>query len=449
MIFETVKLIIQTLINLLCNNCYLIRYECAQILDILQTEEILDFSENQVILQICLKELETSKLNCDPFYPLSCQKLATLAMHNINSSNSLEIVKLLHHPFDEVKLEVLQQLDRIKSSTNIDGLSSALESIVSSENNSTECQIIALRLFARHNQSNRDCLQWSLKIYREAKDDSIRCAALAAAGQTIQPIDDEDMQLLQEWSGYLLDALQGPFHFRQMVVESLASCFFMLQIDQNQKITKEHGCLLCSLWTCLLNCLIDDDESIRSAAASVVGDLYAGSCKQTQSTVSLEKALEYLVSQIGPLYPSEVVSVLSQLALDEEDEQLEGDSLAFEKGDSDAFREPLVHSTLFCHFIELCLDRCSINSGNADRIIEQLENRWKMLTENCNGLNGDSLSSGLRYHIISSVQLFLLTRALQSAHQKIASLHQCIRLHLEKLSPHWKIYSIQKVVLSG
>lgn len=437
-VIEILILKIHHLILLLSNSCYLIRYECALILHTLLSDKILDSAVQQTILQVCLKELECHNLDLhrNPFYPLSCQKLAALAMPCISSSS--EIIELLNHPLDEVRLEVMQQLDHLNCLTS--GLSTTLESIVSNENSSAECRSQALALSVRFGESAHQ-LRWTLQCYRDADDDSVRCSALAAVGRVIH--STEDYQLLLEWSSYLLDAMESTTQFRQIVIESIAACPRMLQVDESHQATEEHGSLLCNLWNCLVNCLIDDEDSIRLEAASVVGDIYLGSWKQTQPVVAVEKALDYLVNRIGFFYPTKVITLLSHLLLDEEDHP-EGDSLAFEKGDSDAYREPLAHSQLLCRFIERCVEQNSVCSLAMDSMAQELENRWKTLENNDNVIAG-LLTSGRRLHIISSVQLFLLTKALRSVHKKIAILHQSIRQHFCQLHQHWITYSIEKL----
>jgi hypothetical protein len=132
----------------------------------------------------------------------------------------------------------------------------------------------------------------------------------------------------------------------------------------------------------------------------------------------------------------------------EEDEQPEGDSQSFETGDSDAFREPLILSELFCRYIERCVRQNALSSSDSTILAEQLENRWKILGK-CNTLSVDSLISKRRsvsFYIISVVKLFLLTKSLQSVHANIAVLHRGIHYCLEQLNSHWSTYSIQQLV---
>jgi hypothetical protein len=359
----------------------------------------------------------------------------------VSGRNSTDAFELLNHPLGEVRLEVLQKLDFIDLS-----MLPTLKTIISDENESFECRTKALSLISRF-KSDDNLLKWLLKLYRDETDDTFRCEALAVAGGVISSNDSSNILLLLEWSAYLVECVQSTSLFRHMVVETIAKCPRVLQFNKSLTASKEQGVILSNTWACLVNCIIDDEESIRSAAAAVVCDVYIGYWKQAQPAVAIEKALEYLVEYVGFHYSMEVIMLLTDIVL-EEDEQPEGDSQSFETGDSDAFREPLILSELFCRYIERCVRQNALSSSDSTILAEQLENRWKILGK-CNTLSVDSLISKRRsvsFYIISVVKLFLLTKSLQSVHANIAVLHRGIHYCLEQLNSHWSTYSIQQLV---
>lgn len=429
------------IVVLLSSCCHLIRYESSEILKLLLDSGIFrDSSIKDIILQTCLSELQCRNpiFHSEPFYPLSCQKLTALAVSGRNSTDAFE---LLNHPLGEVRLEVLQKLDFIDLS-----MLPTLKTIISDENESFECRTKALSLISRF-KSDDNLLKWLLKLYRDETDDTFRCEALAVAGGVISSNDSSNILLLLEWSAYLVECVQSTSLFRHMVVETIAKCPRVLQFNKSLTASKEQGVILSNMWACLVNCIIDDEESIRSAAAAVVCDVYIGYWKQAQPAVAIEKALEYLVEYVGFHYSMEVIMLLTDIVL-EEDEQPEGDSQSFETGDSDAFREPLILSELFCRYIERCVRQNALSSSDSTILAEQLENRWKILGK-CNTLSVDSLISKRRsvsFYIISVVKLFLLTKSLQSVHANIAVLHRGIHYCLEQLNSHWSTYSIQQLV---
>ena len=103
--------------------------------------------------------------------------------------------------------------------------------------------------------------------------------------------------------------------------------FFFLQNFRDEVVWTD-------LWTCLLNCLSDDADSVRSSACQVVAKL-TGS-KVSHPVVALETALGYLVDHSeGDDCLGLLCSIL--LKINEDDpEEAEG-SLTFEKDDSDSF----------------------------------------------------------------------------------------------------------------
>ncbi len=427
------------IVVLLSSCCHLIRYESSEILKLLLDSGIFgDPSIKDIVLQTCLSELQCRNpiFHSEPFYPLSCQNLTALAMSSRNSTDAFE---LLNHPLGEVRMEVLRKMNFIDSV-----MLPRLKTIISDESESFECRTKALSLISRF-KSDDNQLKWLLQIYRDETDDTFRCTALAVAGGVINSNDSSNILLLLEWSTYLVECVQSTSLFRHMVVETIAKCPRMLQFNKSLTASKDQGVILSNMWVCLLNCIIDDEESIRSAAAATVCDVYIGYWKQAQPAVAIEKALEYLVEYVGFRYSMEVVMLLTDIVL-EEDEQPEGDSQSFETGDSDAFREPLILSVLFCRYIERCVRQNAVSSSDSTILAKQLENRWKILGK-CDVLSVDSLISKRRFvnfYIINVVKLFLLTKSLQSVHVNIAVLHRCLHNCLEQLNSHWSTYSIQQ-----
>jgi hypothetical protein len=338
-------------------------------------------------------------------------------------------------------MEVLQKPGVIDTS-----MWATLKSIISDETQSIECRTKALN-HATLFESDQNQLEWLLQLYRDETDDTFRCEALAAAGRVIHFTNSSNILLILQWSGFLVECVQSTSLFRHMVVEAITKCPGMLQINKSLTASKEYAAILSNMWVCLLNCLMDDERSIRSAAAAAVCDVYIGYWKQVQTSVAIEKALEYLVDYVGSCYSMEVVTLLSDMVLEEE-EQPEGDSQSFETGDSDVFRESLIISMLFCRYIGNCIRQNAISSLDATALADKLENRWKILG-NCDTLTVDSLISKRRFvsiYIVDVLKLFLLTKSLQSVHVSIAVLHRCIYNCLEQLNSHWFSYSIQKLV---
>ena len=289
------------IVALLGSCCHLIRYESSEILKLLLDSDIFwDPPIKDIVLQTCLSELQCRNpiFHSEPFFPLSCQKLATLA---VSCKNSTDAFQLLNHPLGEVRMEVLQNLELMDPS-----MWPTLKTIICDENESFECRTKALSLTSRF-KSDENQLKWLLQLYRDETDDTFRCTALAVAGQAISSTDPSNILLLLEWSGYLVECVQSTSLFRQMVVETIAKCPGMLQINKSLPASKEYGVILSNMWVCLLNCLIDDEESIRSAAAAAVCDVYVGYWKQAQPVVAIEKALEYLVGYVGFYYSMEYV----------------------------------------------------------------------------------------------------------------------------------------------
>lgn len=445
MVFEVLSQMIPQLIFLLRNSCFLIRYEYAKILLLLYSAELVDPSVRLKVFRMCMDEIRCRNLmfHCEPFYPLSCQKFTALATLCNAPETSSSMIELLNHPLEEVRLEALQQLDLMDSATVIWApLLPTLETIATDENESPECRIKALKLFS-HLSATVEKLKWLLAVYNEATDDSIRCSALAAFGKTTHSTSPDNLHLLVEWSRYLLEATQSSVQFRQIVVESIAAFPLMFQMDEMPIVTQERGSLLVNMWMCLLNCLMDDEDSIRTAASAIIGN---ECCNMSlQPAVAIEKALEFLVDRIGTFYPTEVVSMLSQSVLDEDEQPEDGDSPSFEKCGSDAFREPLAHSLLFCKFIERCAKKNDVSSFDSDVLSEYLEVRWKML-ENCDISTLHSPVSGRRFariHIIDLVKIYLVTKSLYSVNDKIATLHQCIRKRFLQVNSQCFTYLIQ------
>ena len=443
-VFQTLNDGTAKILVLLSSCCHLIRYESSEILKhLIDSDIIKDPTDN--VLRTCLSELQCRNpiFHSEPFYPLSCQKLMALAMSCKNFPDAIDLRELLNHPLSEVRIEILQKLDVIDSN-----MWATLTSIIFDEKESIECRTKALNLTTRF-ESDQNQLKWILQLYRDEIDDSFCCTALAVAGRIIYSTNSSNIPLLLEWSGYLVESVQSTSLFRQMVVETLAKCPLMLQINKHFTAYKEYAVVLSSMWMCLLNCLLDDEESIRTAAAAAVCDIYTtGYWKQVHSDVAIEKALEYLVDYVGSYYSMEVVTLLSDMIL-EEDEQPDGDSQSFETGDSDVFREPLIMSMLFCRYIERCVKQNAISSLDSIILTEQLENRWKLLDGSCDTFSLDSLITKRRFvsvYIIGVAKLFLLTKSLQSVHTNIADLHRCIHNCLEQLNLHWSTYSIRQLV---
>lgn len=440
-VFRTFNNEIAKLASLLSNCCYLIRYESLEILRLLIDS---DTSIKDIVAYKCMTELRSQGniFHDKPFYPLACQKLAGLATSN---EISHFITELLNHPLSEVRLEVLKRLDCVDIALPTE-IWPTLKHIIADEKESMECRIKALALADRIGGFDMDQLKWMLQLYRESTDDSYCCSALGAAGRIIQSSNSRDLDLITKWSEYLVESMSSASPFRQMAVESIKKCSEMLKIDGSLAASTEHGSLLSNLWICLLNCLIDDEESIRSAAAAVVADCGTGNWKHSQPAVAIEKALVYLVDKIGSHCTMMVILLLFDMVVVEE-EQPEGENQSFETGDSDAFLEPLPHSLLFCQFIERCVKQHVVSLSDSEILAEHLGNRWKSL-ESWDITTMDSLSSNRRsasVQIVNVVKLFLLTKSLRSIHLKIDYLYQCIYTWLAQLSPHWFTYSVQQL----
>jgi len=112
---------------LLQNPSYLIRYEFVALLE--------HFSDPK-ILEILLKELEIydGSMNDEPFLPLYYRRLAKLLLYNCDPS------RLLSHPLSEVRLEVLEHLNRSES-FNFEPLKPTLAALLQTES-SVKAQIL-------------------------------------------------------------------------------------------------------------------------------------------------------------------------------------------------------------------------------------------------------------------------------------------------------------------
>lgn len=444
MVFGTLNDKIEKLVSLLCSCCYLIRYEAVEILRLVIDSET---SIKDVVADTCLRELHCRNqiFQNKPFYPLAYQKFAGIGIPS-NVFSHPAYAELLKHPLSEVRLEVLQRLEFLDTATALPAcLWPTLHYMIANKGEAIECRIKALALIGRIGEYNKKQFERMLQLYRETTDDTFRCTALGAAGRIICPSHSDDLDLMMEWSEYLVESVSSTFPFRQMVVESIARCVELLKINGSLAASTEHGSILLNLWACLLRCLIDDEEHIRTAAAAVVGDFDTG--YWSQPSVAIVKALEYLIDKIGSTYTMRVLLLLFDMVLEEE-EQPEDESQTFETGDSDVFREPLAHSVLFCQFIKHCTRQHVVSPSDSDILAERLENCWKSLGS-FDTTAVDLLSSNRRpatVHIMNVIKLFLMTNSFHSTHGNIASLHQCIHNWLSQLNPHWFTYSIQQLV---
>ncbi|XP_057370348.1 thyroid adenoma-associated protein homolog isoform X2 [Daphnia carinata] len=445
LVFRMLTNKIERLVGWLRSCCYLIRYEAAEILRlVIDSETSIEDSVSGKCLGILRYQFQV--FQDKPFYPLASQKFAGIAIPSDVISHTANAIELLKHPVSEVRLEVLQRLESLDTAAALPTcIWPALNYIIADKEEARECRIKALALVGRFRGYNKEQLEWMLQLYRETSDDIFRCTALGAAGRIMCPSNSDDLDLVMKWSEYLVESVSSTISFRQMVVESVARCVELLKIDGSLAASTEHGSILSNLWVCLLRCLIDDEEHIRTAAAAVVGDLGTG--YWSQPSVATDKALKYLIDKIGSTYTMRVILLLFDMVL-EEDEQSEEESQAFETGDSNVFREPLAHSVLLCQFIEQCIRQHVASPPDSDILAELLENHWKSLG-NCDTTAVDLLSSNRRsatVYIVNVIKLFLVTKSLHSIHGNIAALHQCIHNWLSQLNPHWFTYSIQQLV---
>ncbi|KAI9564730.1 hypothetical protein GHT06_008471 [Daphnia sinensis] len=448
-VFRTLNDKIEKLVSLLCSCCYLIRYESVEILILVIDSETV-FKD--IVSDKCLRELDCHNriFQDKPFYPLACQKFAALAVSSDVFSHAPNATELLKHPFSEVRLEILKRLESLDTAVPLPAnIWPTLDYIIANKGEATECRIKALALVGRFRGYNKKQLEWMLQLYRETTDDIFRCTALGAAGRIICPSNSDDLDLMMKWSECLVESVSSTSPFRHMVVESIGRCVGLLKIDGSLAASAEHGSILSNLWVCLLQCLIDDEEHIRTAAAAVVGD-----CGITgywsQPSVAIVKALEYLIDKIGSIHTMRVILLLFDMVLEEE-EQLEEESQSFETGDSDVFREPLAHSMLFCQFIGHCIRQHTVSPPDSKILAERLENCWKSIGS-CDATAVDLLSSNRRpttVYIMNVIKLFLVTKSIHSIHGNIASLHRCIHNWLSQLHPHWFTYSIQQLVFQN
>lgn len=431
------------------NKCYVIRYECAQILELLHPLELLDSSSQQRIFETCIDELRchSTDFHGQPFYPLSCQKLASLVMQSNASISLSDVVQLLNHSVDEVKSTVLRHLN-LSNSAIVRGLWPTLRALISDVTLSAECRTLALALCVRCGEVFSHNLKWTLELYQVDIEDSIKCSALAVAGLAVQYAKGNNL-LLVEWSSYLVEAIQSTYQFRRMVVENIAINYKLLQVDEELKDVESYSTLLRNMWMCFLKCLIDDESDVRSTAAAIAEDVCTDCWKNIQTDLVLENVLEFFVKSIGLFYPKEVILVLGELVLDDDNEQQEAESPSFEANDSDHFREPLIHSMLFCRFIQLCVDEHNdASSLDLKTLADRIDSECEAL-KNCETSSSESLFSSRRLTTLNVVRLvkwLLLTKSLGPFYTRAADVHRGVCLTLERLNSHFSTYTVHCLI---
>lgn len=364
----------------------------------------------------------------------------------ISTEDQSALVELFNHPLQEVKLEVMDYLERTDLDANADGFSSLYQSIVVDQELFSPCRAKALRLLVKTSPQRQ--LELCLTLLGETEK-LIRCSALEAMGRIIHN-SSANPAILVEWSRHLLEAVEcGEVPFRLVVIESIARCFQLLIVEDHHQTVDKQATLV-NMWTCLLRCLIDDDFGVRSTAAAAVSSVERSS--PVHPTIAVERALEYLVNRVYTFHPTEVVTMLSQLVLDEEEQQPEGDSPSFEKGDSDAYWEPLPHSVLFCRYIGKCVQQKTISptpKPSFDAVAELVQNAVRLCLDDESVLLADSLSSYQRFHATRLIKFFLLTEALAPVNQEMIFFNKIIRQRFEQLNHgHWSNYSVKKLVSS-
>ena len=355
---------------LLTNRSYVIRYEYVSIIELLSVKNLLELNFKKSISQSCLEELNSKQQKgTEAFYSLYCEKLARIVLtFDLDTS---EMARLLHHPLEEVRTDVLQQLDQ--STMPIPALSNQLFTIGNEVENSTTTRSLAVSLLTSRliheawmdGMDEMDKLSWTLQLFTTSSSEELRCAALMAAGRIVALPTSTPTELILEWSQLALKECEsGSVHLRFAVVKAM-SC---------SVLTPRHtstiwGKVLSNCWMCVLRCLMDDDESVRSRASSLVVELIQDS-RATHPAVALDRALQFFVDDIGRLYPVQVVVALFKLMRNDHEEPPEEDSQSFEKGDSDTFHDTVYHSIVFSKFMKRSVNQ---NPMKAEEITDLFE----------------------------------------------------------------------------
>ena len=453
---------ITELFVLMRSSSYLIRYEYLTLLDLLVCVEngSVSTSFKGMLFESCQKELLLRPPIQDTalFYPLYLQKMTKISV--FLQPNVEHMIDLLTHPMEEVRMEVLQHFSVDACAQKM--LAHELVAFIENDTGySTESRSVALSLLTRssclyqhtwgrqfsrpENPSENDRngqVLWALGLYQTAINDNFRCAALVAIGQIIHHgIADGsiDTRHLLEWSSCLLNECDSRAIMRLAVVETLETCVEMLDGEykrlRRSSETSENeqwAVLLSTLWTCLFRCLSDDEESVRTKASDVVKTLTEDQ-RTFHPTIALEKALEHYTDTIGHVYPEQVLLALSNLALNAEEEE-EKENPAFEKGDSDAFRDPLFHSILYTTFIRrLAVQNHASLSGLG--IGESLRSKWHCLSNFDASTCQDIIHRrrSINNFIVDCLKLFFLTKSLETVDESIAALHRQIRDHFSTM----------------
>jgi hypothetical protein len=279
------------------------------------------------------------------------------------------------------------------------------------------------------------------------------CAALDAFGNSIRSEKGDDIQLVVEWSFCLLEATQSTIQFRLTAVQLLTINSSLLSIDEHLQFSKEHITILTNLWICLLNCLTDDDESIRLAACTVVSKITKEEkWKQVQSVVTIETALEYFVDRIGCIFPLDVVITLVKMVIANSEEQEESESQSFEKDETNSFLEPVAHSLMICRYIERCVKKHAISTTDISTLIETLECYWIRVANFDLSQISDCKSfinrrRSITLFVLDLLNLYLLTGSLKTV-TNILEMNQKVHNLFQTLPNHIVTYSVQHLFSS-
>jgi len=432
---------------LLKSPCYIVRYEYVLVLELIHVH--LELAFQYELHSICMQELRCrSAAISEPFYPMFCQRLAHLLFVGNLLPTTSEISEFLNHPLEEVRIVVMAQLNQANSILNIDeGLRTLLEDEISNDENTHEYRSMALSTLSRHCKSLNHYLPWTL--YQSSSSDAMLCAALDACGNAIRCGKGDDIQPIVEWSGYLLEATQSTIQFRLTAVQLLTANYYWLSDEICKFSSKEHITIVTNLWTCLLNCLVDDDESVRLAACTVVSKITKeDKWKQIQSNITIEAALDYFVNRIGCVFPLDVVLTLVKMVIANSEEEEESESQSFEKDETNAFLEPMVHSLLMSRYIERCIKKNTISASDIPTLIEPLKRYWKRVENfdlsqisDCQSFMNRRRS--ITVFVLDLLNVFVLTGSLKTVDTNILAMNQRAHNLFQTLPNHVVTYSVQ------